>query len=222
MRRRQRLASPQGCPRLCQGLVVPPGSDCVLALRPAPRRDNSCAVDISDLRGKPVLKAFVTRPHNWGQVDENILQTMGWNFSHVPAIRLCMLDAVKEESKGKGPSPLAICHCGGSDGRPAMFFYDSDGRFFGSLAKARGQTRYVFTTVDRERTLSLDGIFADHAVCISNPSQQRMAETEPCRMAFDLQNEFYRLRCSGAVDVGLVICCLLSIDEMEAFAPSES
>mmetsp|Transcript_64827 Transcript_64827/g.145713 ORF Transcript_64827/g.145713 Transcript_64827/m.145713 type:complete len:102 (-) Transcript_64827:61-366(-) len=101
-----------------------------------------------------------------------------------------------------------------------MFMYDSDGRYFGMISKAVGQTRYIFSTIDKQKRLSFDGIFSDHAVCISSPAKTRLAETEPCRMAFDLQNEFYRLRCSGSVDVGLVISCLICIDEMENFAPS--
>lgn len=226
-RRRQRASinASGTCPNICHGLVVPPGSDCVLAIRPARRRGSECVVDISDLRGKPVLKAHIARPHHWGKVDTNILVTMGWNFSHTPGIRLCMLDAVKDGQKSKGSSnkALTLCHGGGgSDGRPTMFIYDSDGRYFGSIAKASGgQSRYVFTAHNSDQSLHFDGLFADNAVCISSPTQYRLAETEPCCMAFDLQNEYYRLRCSGTVDVGLIISCLLSIEEIEAFAPPQ-
>ena len=52
------------------------------------------------------------------------------------------------------------------------------------------------------------------------------ADAEPCTMSFDPQGSYYRrckglckatdrLRVSSNVDVGLMICCLLSIDAAE-------
>lgn len=212
------------CPQLCPGLVVPRGSECVLAVQPvplqAPRQDASHAsVEILDLCGKPVLKAQVARPLLWCQVDGGDM-TSSWGSSRPPAVTLRMLQPIPGPGllgPGRDSSILTVCRAGEtSDARRQMLVYDAAGKLFGRLVKDPTRPRYVLSSNRGECRINFDGIFSDHAVLITNDRQEQLADAEPCSMAFNPHRKFYRLRVASGVDVGLMICGLVAIDEMEA------
>lgn len=220
------------CPQLCPGLVVPSGSECVLAVRPLLTTDSpSAAVEVMDLSGKALLKAQVARPLQWNQVDAKMISAPPWRSSP-PAIELHMLQPIpgpgllESVHARHDSSVLATCRAGEmSDGRRYMFFYDANGELFGHMAKDHETPRYLFSAspadtradpTDVKRcVITFDGIFADHAVAIANENQEQLADAEPSTMAFSPQDKFYMLRVASGVDVGLLICGLAAIDEME-------
>jgi len=96
---------------------------------------------------------------------------------------------------------------------------EASGEVYGCLARDPSRPRYVLTKMGSNpmppATLVFDGLFKEHAVLASDGVQaEPAADAEPCSMSFDPQGTYYRLRVSSNVDVGLMICCLFSIDEL--------
>jgi len=207
------------CPKLCHGLVVPPGSDCILAVQIPERRRKGRTVDILDLQGNGVLTAYIARPHMWSKVDLEVVRTMQWDLAtHTPSIQLFAHESAKPDgSAGRpGKEPLAFCNEGILNGsEPRFFVFDGEGNCFGHVAKEHKQC-YVFSTFGSSGLLNFTGQFSEHKVYINNRAVS-LGETEPCSMASDPDNDYCCLRCCGTVDVGLVICCLLAIGEIEEY-----
>mmetsp|Transcript_81538 Transcript_81538/g.189381 ORF Transcript_81538/g.189381 Transcript_81538/m.189381 type:complete len:535 (+) Transcript_81538:99-1703(+) len=221
------------CPQLCPGLVVPRGSECVLAVQPLPPGNPSLqdpaglTVEVLDLRGKPVLRAQVARPLFWNQVDGDTLNpVLPRTSARQPAVMLRMLQPVSSnDSAGNriDSSVLAMCRDGETaDGRRHMFIFDAKGRLFGRLAKDPTRPRYNMVSSRGDCGLVFDGLFSNHAVLISNEHQEQLADAEPCNMAFNPMGKFYRLRVASGVDVGLMLCGLVAIDEMEESPPCKN
>lgn len=192
---------------LCQGLVVPGGSECVLAVRlpqPAPPGSTwlEAKADVMDLTGKAVLVATLRPPS---------LQAL----SKDPAVVLSPTPAQTLKNQ-----ELARCYANrGSDGEIGIDICKVSGEVYGRLARDPSRPRYVLTKMGSNpmppATLVFDGLFKEHAVLASDGVQaEPAADAEPCNMSFDPQGTYYRLRVSSNVDVGLMICCLLSIDEL--------
>jgi len=212
------------CPRLCQGLVVPSGRSCTLAVKPPLARDSARVVEIYSPRGVPMLEANVCRPLRWPRLGRGAAAATPRGAGPGPAITLRTLERipvlsadVPEEGYPVQPpgSVLAMCFAGkAADGHRCMTVCSRDGQVIGSLSrKGNGiPYRYLFSTSCRDDWMALDGIFAHHAVLISNRHLELLADTQPCHMAGD---GFYNLRCYGGVDVGLAVLCLLAVDEME-------
>eukprot|EP00442_Polarella_glacialis_P019651 CAMPEP_0115152514 /NCGR_PEP_ID=MMETSP0227-20121206/66202_1 /TAXON_ID=89957 /ORGANISM="Polarella glacialis, Strain CCMP 1383" /LENGTH=474 /DNA_ID=CAMNT_0002563129 /DNA_START=141 /DNA_END=1565 /DNA_ORIENTATION=- len=202
---------------LCPGLLVPRGSECVLAVRCTAFgcTGSDASVDILDLSGKPVLKAQVCRSAS-AFLQADVARPRSWSAGLVSAAR----------DKGEQPavilkttgdsSALALCYLSkGKDGSTGMDICRGDGGLYGRLLKDSGRPRYVLRSGDRSEVgMMFDGIFEDHAVMVTDDHQESLADAEPSSMAFDNASKYYRLRVSSNVDVGLVLCCLLSIDEL--------
>lgn len=197
---------------------------CILTVKPpVMSQDSTRVVEIAGLDGEPVLRACVRHPPLWPQLGEGTGSTVPQNFSPVPSITLHEPTPV---SSASGPEQLSALQLAGSavatcfggttaDGRRRMFMYDPYGQFAGSLARDGDGllSRYVFATSRGDDWMALDGIFANHAVLISNRHLELLADTEPCRTSGD---GTYNLRGNGGVDVGLILLCLIAIREMEA------
>mmetsp|Transcript_95432 Transcript_95432/g.253586 ORF Transcript_95432/g.253586 Transcript_95432/m.253586 type:complete len:609 (-) Transcript_95432:46-1872(-) len=216
------------CPQLCPGLVVPRGSECVLAVQPlapaGPRASASSAtVEVLDLRGKPVLRAMVARPLQWPKVESDASSSAPpWTARTAPAVTLRMQQPVSNSgmpvssSRFFDSSILSIGREGVTpEGRRIMFVYDDKGRLFGRLAKDPTRPRYVMASCRGEGAIYYDGLFRNNAVLIANDQQEQLADAEPCSMAFNPHGKFFRLRVSSGVDVGLMLMGLVSISEME-------
>merc|ERR1719195_402913 len=197
----------QRCPQLCHGLVVPAGSECVLAVRPAHRfitKHSPADVEVFDMNGKPVLRLDVKRPLNWSVAFEKPNPSLGQA-------------AVTLRSQGNAKGVLATCREGKtSDGRHCMFVYDSSGQLFARLVKDPDSQRYVLSGIGEEWEVIFDGNFRDYVMQTYNKQQEQLADAEPCHLDIRPKEQIYKLRISSGVDVGLIICCLVAIDEIEA------
>eukprot|EP00931_Biecheleriopsis_adriatica_P004109 TRINITY_DN105827_c0_g1_i1.p1 TRINITY_DN105827_c0_g1~~TRINITY_DN105827_c0_g1_i1.p1 ORF type:complete len:482 (+),score=83.98 TRINITY_DN105827_c0_g1_i1:136-1581(+) len=222
---------------LCPGLVVPLGSECVLAVRLDPRATgrkstSEVAVDILDLSGKPVLRAKVNpavkalpslggdaRASSWSAGAVSAAREKGQQPSVVlttiqPAPGPSLLESSVPGRTGySDSSALALCYMTNKDGSLGMDICRANGGLYGRLGRDPSRPRYVLRGGEAsEVRLFFDGIFEDHAVLITDGQQEPVADAEPSSMNFDPAEKFYKLRVSSDIDVGLVLCCLLSID----------
>lgn len=219
----------RSCPQLCPGLVVPRGSECILAVRPVPYiapldSDEMVTVEVLEFSGTPVLKAQVTRtPLSHASTSE--VQRGG---SRSPTVALYMWDAAQGRLES---TMLASCQEGAtewspSDGGRHIFMYDAKGHLFGCLGRdPTTRSRYGLRLTSgpdpqdpRKRSMiTFDGNFDDYAVSVKNENQDQLADSESCSVGFDQTSKFYRLRIVSGVDAGLIVLCLIAIDEMEAW-----
>lgn len=223
------INSRRSCPQLCPGLVVPRGSECILAVRPVPYiapldSDETVTVEVLEFSGTPVLKAQVTR----SPLSHTSATEVPRGGSRSPTVALYMWDAANGRLES---TMLASCQEGGSegsltDGGRHIFIYDSKGQLFGCLGRdPTRRSRYGLRLTSgpdpqdpRKRSMiSFDGVFGDYAVSVKNESQDLLADSEACSVAFDQTSKFYRLRIVSGVDAGLIVLCLIAIDEMEAW-----
>lgn len=171
----------QPCPQLCQGLVVPAGSECVLAVKPAHRyatRPGPLSVEVFDMNGKPVLALDIKRPLGWEVAFEKPNPTLGQ-----PAVAL--------RSQGDGKAIHATGREGKtSDGRNCMFLYDSSDDLFARLTKDLDSSRYVLSGSRGDWEVIFDGNFHAYATKAYNKRQEQLADTELCQLAFSQDNVY--------------------------------
>lgn len=196
---------------LCPELVVPRGSECVLAVRClVSARLQQVEFDILDVNGKPVLRVevspqFASHSRPWPS-----------QLQRSPTVTLKSLNP--RESTGG----FVLCYCcnvtkedEGSSSKRNVYIYKDDDELFAHLMKDDIRKRYVLTSGRLGLQLLFEGNFEEHAVDISNESRELLAATEPGVMDFDPINKYYKLRVAADVDVGLVLSGLLAIDQME-------
>lgn len=213
------------CPQLCPGLVVPLGSECILAVRPispmpSPRESAMATVEILDLCGKPVLKAVVCRVPKKGYVDSRSDST--------PAVTLRMLESPHGRLES---SVLATCFEDTDEaGCRQMRIHDANNKLFGHLGQDLSVVnRYMLRCtggadprdLKRRCTLSFEGVFGSHTAVIQNEYQEQLADSDDCVMSFNPSAKFYKLRVASGVDVGLMVVCMVCIDELEGQAGRE-
>jgi len=80
----------------------------------------------------------------------------------------------------------------------------------------RNSTQEGYELVTPERTMHFWGSFDHHAVNITDEAGKLLATTELCAADWDPTGEFYRLRVAPLVDVGLLLCSLVCIDQVAA------
>lgn len=198
---------------LCPELVVPRGSECVLAVRTlVSARLQQVEFDILDVNGKPVLQVEVSPQFQFGT------HSRPWpaQLQRSPTIALKSLNP--RESTGA----YILCYCcnvtkedESSGSKRNVYIYKDDGELFAHLMKDEIRKRYVLTSGRLGLQLLFEGNFEEHAVDVTNESRELLAATEPGVMEFDPLNKYYKLRVAADVDVGLVLCGLLAIDQME-------
>jgi hypothetical protein len=197
--------------QLCPELVVPRGSECVLAVRTVVSgRLQQVEFDILDVNGKPVLRVEVSPQFG--------AHSRPWpaQLQRSPTIALKSLNA--RESTGG----FTLCYCcnvikedEGSGSKRNVYIYKDDDELFAHLMKDEIRKRYVLTSGRLGLQLLFEGNFEEHAVDVTNEARELLAATEPGVMEFDPLNKYYKLRVAADVDVGLVLCGLLAIDQME-------
>lgn len=199
---------------LCPGLIVPPNSECVLAIRAvndlkatsnpsslSPRLLAPCAsrLDILDLQGKPVMKAQVVNP--WPR-DTQFKQ-------RAPVVTVSTINGTQEER-------LTFCRAGGEGGgHRSMYIYDKDDVLFGCIKRDVTRPRYVLTSSRGGLQLLFEGNFVGHTVSVLSDGREMLSHAEPCGMMTVPGSHFYQVRVAAGVDVGLIVSGLLSIDAME-------
>lgn len=202
---------------LCPGLVVPPGSECYLAVLTVVNSQVShVEFDVLDLSGKAVLRAEVARAP----------QTPRSRSAQAPRTPTVLLKTLPGMG-GATPSTLAYC-CGVPKGSPRdnaqdpnggahrnVYIYRSDDELFAHLMKDESTQSYVLTSGRLGLQLLFEGIFNENVVNVSNEKRELLAATEPQAMDFDPDSRYYKLRVASGVDVGLVLCGLLAINQAE-------
>lgn len=194
---------------LCPELIVPPGSACVLAVRYFP--EEQVLVDLEEfhiltINGAPVLKV---------EVLPVLSQQSGGSQS--PAVVLKSL----QPRRTSGGSVFASCHIALKDDdagvkQQNVYIYDEDDELYAHFVKEENEMRkrYVLTSGHHHLHLLFEGDFEEHVMNITNESGERVAFTEPRVMDFD-PTKFYKLHAVANVDVGLVLCGLLMINQLE-------
>jgi len=207
-------ASSSSVRALCPGLIVPANSDCVLVIRilpnivehetdigdaaagrPLASSRGALELDIFDLLGKPVLSASVVKP----------LPKQGNSV-----VTLRTLGAPRAGDSGC----LTLCRVGSTE--KSINIYGKDDVLFGCLSRDRSTSGYVLNSSRGDVLLLFDGSFQDHRIQVLDSCHSLMAHTEPSKMPFDPDGNFYQARIATGVDVGLVLSGLLAIDAMEA------
>mmetsp|Transcript_17729 Transcript_17729/g.41240 ORF Transcript_17729/g.41240 Transcript_17729/m.41240 type:complete len:485 (+) Transcript_17729:187-1641(+) len=183
-----RSSSPAGSNLLCRGLVVPPGSECVLAvpalatigIPPA----TSGVIPVRDMAGKAIVNLEVCRPDG-GQRP------------------ICALKPANMSTE-----PLAYCSMASDS---SVVVYNGRHEAFATLQKIG--SAYSMTSERMGVRLAFEGSFPHHSVRVTN-SQQLVADTAPTTVGFD-NGHHYQLRAAAQSDVGLLLCALVSIDVLE-------
>lgn len=190
--------------QLCPGLVVPHGSECLLAVPTL----ESCGLPskgdvdfvVRDLHGTQVIQATVHKP-DW---------TRGERCT------ILVIRAASASWKGDQPPVLAYCQAGPFMGaRRSVMIQDGKQEAYASLAQDPSRAYYALSYVAGGPMVYCEGDFANHAVSLTDESQEPLADTEPFHVTFDSARTYYKLRVCSRADVGLVLCCLVSMQLME-------
>lgn len=209
------LHTPSGPARqLCPELVVPLGSECILAVRClVSSQTQQCDFEVLDINGKAVLRVEVSPNFSVHSRHSN------GPAQRTPTITLKAL----QPRETTGGMVLAYCqsHLRADDGwssnsgkRNVCIYNDSD-ELFAHIVKDEARHRYVLTSGRPGLQLLFEGNFEERAVDVANEARELLAATEPAAMPFDPSNKYYKLRVAADVDVGLVLCGLLAIDQIE-------
>lgn len=198
---------------LCPGLVVPANSDCVLVIRIMPKIVDSetdmgdaaagkplastraaLELDVFDLLGKSVLSASIAQ--QWPKQGDMV-------------VTLRPLGAPRASDSGY----LTQCRAGSIE--KSISIYGKDDTLFGHMKRDPSSTGYVLNSSRGELLFLFEGSFEDHRIRVFDRRHTLMAHTEPCKMAFEPEGQFYQTRIATGVDVGLVLSGLLAIQTME-------
>mmetsp|Transcript_31272 Transcript_31272/g.72935 ORF Transcript_31272/g.72935 Transcript_31272/m.72935 type:complete len:458 (+) Transcript_31272:200-1573(+) len=209
--------------QFCAGLVVPSGHECLLAVpvfrARAARARQPSSFEVRDLEGKELIQAEVPA---WAAGGGSIGQAAS---------------VVLRSSSTSETQPLShLAHCKADldmGGLPKAEFFNAHGQLFATMAKASPQQvqrlwpnqghftdasmpSYVLTAAaGAGAQLLFSGNFDEHAVRVVNDRSEQLADTEPASMRFDPEGVYYKLRVASNTDVGLVLCGLLLISQME-------
>lgn len=201
--------------QLCPGLVVPRGSECLLAVPTALMVvGETASFQVRDLGGKPVITVDLARFARAGAAEPAESPASSRAIAVVRA-------AVLPGKTGPGPA-LATCRASpNSGGERAVFILNGRQEVFASVAKTSAQSYVLSGVQGGAPQLKFEGDFANHTSTVSLRGEgtgvgQLLAETEPATMAFDQEGAYYRLRVCSGVDVGLLLCGLLAVGHMEA------
>lgn len=214
------MLSPSQKRHLCPGLVVPRGNECVLALPARASALGALTIDIREMNGAAMLKAEILDP-TWFAGD---LPSSGSPSPYGGALQGGTAPTISLRST-HGPKPL-IAYCraiSDASGRRSVYVYDSHDELHAHVTKVGGTSSagdanpcYALTSGRNGLQMLFSGSFGTHVINVFNEQRGVLADTEPAEMQFDPAGAYYRLRVTERIDVGLVICALLSIDLMES------
>mmetsp|Transcript_26872 Transcript_26872/g.61972 ORF Transcript_26872/g.61972 Transcript_26872/m.61972 type:complete len:497 (-) Transcript_26872:20-1510(-) len=173
---------------LCRGLLVPPGTECVLAV---PTLDQvgvppaqTGTLLIRDMAGLPIVAMDIRRPGE--DFNQPICTLKTATTTMTETLAYCM---------ERGDHSLAIL-TGAQEPFATM-----------------GKLGPTYTLTSAGARLVFDGDIASHKFKIMN-SRRTMADTQPAKVKFD-SGEYYQLRATAHSDCGLLLCALVCIDLME-------
>jgi len=204
---------------LCPELIVPRGSECILVVHYLPPgQTQQVEFDILDINGEPVLKVEM-QPIQPGQLSDRLRHggkhMVSSQRNRSPTIVLKSL----QPRETTGGFVFAYCRVTTKDDdmgtkQQNVYIYKEDDELYAHLMKDEQRKRYVLTSGHHGLQLLFEGNFEEHVVNVTNESGERIAATEPRVMHFD-PTKFYKLRVAANADVGLVLCGLLMINQLE-------
>lgn len=219
--------TPVHSPRhLCPGLVVPKDTECLLTVHtvlgarasvmPGGRKaasftgDQNLRFDILDPHGQRVLCTEVSAqapsldPFVWIRAlpPPNFRPTVDHPIPVGISLAYCRITPGTggQAEHNSARTALSVDICNANDD------------LYGRLRKDRSRSVW---TLNGCRIFSFEGLFTENTVLIKNELGDTIADTEPCTMDTDPIGKYYRLRAGSGIDVGLLLCCLLSMDVME-------
>jgi hypothetical protein len=186
-------------PHLCAGLVVPHGSECVLALPLLESLgippDNHAVIDVKDLEGKTVVTCEVWMP-DWSRPGRQTAFEM-----RTP----------NQESIGIQGHLIGRCLAEGTpDGRRQTLIFDENGELFAHVLPDPYRPCFVLSGASCPAKI-FRGNFDEHVVNVTNDADEPLADTEPCQVKFDPHKPHLKVRVLSGVDVGLVLTGLFAI-----------
>lgn len=189
----------------CPALVVPAGSESVVAMRlPTDSQVLKTLLDIVDLEGVPVLMAEVTRASP---------PAPGRSSQEQPSIVLMRL------LPGAGRNLCMGQAAEGSQGRPAIDVCSSDGALFGKLnwVESEDVGHFVLRVGSEEKTkMVFQGNFVGHRIQVLDDEKRLLAHCEPCAVAKHPGVQFMRITVKPQVDAGVILVCFAAIVEQLA------
>lgn len=189
---------------LCAGLVVPPGSECLLAV-PMLRScgmppQHEASFTVRDLKGVQVVACEARKPE--------------WSESERTTIMI--LKGVSSRDPAESVPSLAFCQVGPFLGdQKCVMVQDAMQRPFASLVKDPKRPYYAMSCVGGGSMVLIDGNFAEMDLTIMDERQVTIADVQQCPMEFGPDRTDIRLRANPKADVGLLLCALVSVQLME-------
>lgn len=172
--------------QFCPELIVPQHCECILVV--PLDRDQHSSFEVTDCNGSCVLRVVPQAP------------TAGrlWRATI---------------TSGTGELLVQCCEASyqaSSRYAPEFHLLQAGGQLWAKLLHSPNQERYVLNFVNGG-VLHFWGNFEEHAVNITNETNQLLATTEVGAADFDPKGRYYRLRVAPTADVGLAVCGLLCI-----------
>lgn len=201
----------------CPALVVPHGHECILNV-PKPQPEQIDSFDVEDLQGNPLIRAEVMpaarATGNTIVKLKALFQPPGSPVSAGTTLAFCKVTQVTIESG----SCVQVY-----SGRNELFAHLSkvtsmsqlQALWNGAPGRADFRPCYLLNGIKSGPKVLFHGNFQEDAVFVTNEFQELMADTEPTSCVPGGRRCF-KLRVSSNVDVGVILCGLLSIAQMEA------
>mmetsp|Transcript_80840 Transcript_80840/g.152796 ORF Transcript_80840/g.152796 Transcript_80840/m.152796 type:complete len:529 (-) Transcript_80840:115-1701(-) len=190
---------------LCPGLVVPKGNECTLVV---PRiRHVNVPFFVQDVRGNPVIQADLL-----GSLSPRATES-GVSNNAIVVLR----SASMESGASSSLAPLLAYVKPSTEvgGRKGAYIYDTDDEIFAHISKSGFNACYVLTSSRSGLQAIYSGNLGGHQMTIANDAGKILATTEPYRSQFYRSGDYYKVTVNSQVDVGLILCGLLTAEYME-------
>jgi len=208
--------SPTEAGTFCPDLVVPRGCECVLLVPIVPLSLGPFSV--CDPNGHVVLRVVPKSSANPPSPDRGRGRSRK-SVSFGPESLGSAWRLELTTGSGELLAQSACCKTGRAptspewSNQPAFALMRADGAHHATLQR-NNEEGYELSAPDR--SMFFWGSFDHHAVNITDEGGKLLATSELCSADWDPTGEFYRLRVAPLVDVGLLLCSLVCIDQVAA------
>jgi hypothetical protein len=160
---------------------------------------NQATIDVKDMEGKPVVRCEISKP------DSNV-------YGRQTTLRL----RAAATQDGRPGQLIGQCEAEFEPGgRRSAFIYDADHQLFAHVMRDPYRPSYVLSGISCP-AMVFGGNIGEHVLNVTNGVQEPLADTEPCQPSFAAHTPHVKLRVLSGVDVGLVVCGLLSVIFLES------
>eukprot|EP00930_Biecheleria_cincta_P039148 TRINITY_DN26932_c0_g1_i2.p1 TRINITY_DN26932_c0_g1~~TRINITY_DN26932_c0_g1_i2.p1 ORF type:complete len:480 (-),score=49.76 TRINITY_DN26932_c0_g1_i2:177-1547(-) len=224
-----RLQMPTQRPYACAELVVPPGSESVLAIRipTVAQAKARTSVDIFSLDGTPLLTGEVVfhDPVVYSfsgnaMMSSPRLSYPGGRKSEVgqgAAITLKRFKVEATHSLLKTPRSgltdttlVTGVLATGSRGQPALSVCGADGTCWGKLEKTLAGHFALLVSGDSMANMAFKGNYRDHDIQVLGENQQLLAKVELFNMSTQPDHKFISVTIRPMVDAGVILVCMIA------------